>query len=152
MRLPSHEVHAWTDGSCDSRTRLGGWGALLRSPKRDVELYGGQEDTTNNQMELVAALETLASLRRSCSILVFSDSQYVVQGVNEWMLGWKKRGWVKSSGEEIANEAEWREMYDLTRFHKTDFRWVRGHGKDVGNCRADELANLGRKSITRNDK
>ncbi len=148
MRLPKHDVTAYTDGSCDSRTRLGGWGAYIYYRGEDIELHGGHIDTTNNQMELMGALEALYFFPKKTSILVYSDSQYVVQGVTDWMLGWKKRGWCKSSGEEIINRELWEEMYALTRFHQTDFRWVKGHANNVGNCKADELANKGRLLVT----
>lgn len=148
MRLPRHEVTAYVDGSCDSKTRLGGWGVYMYTDKRSVELYGGQRNTTNNQMEIMAALEAMYSLKRKTTILIYSDSQYVVQGVTDWMLGWKQRGWCKSSGEPIINRELWEEMYALTRYHKTDFRWVKGHANNVGNCKADELANKGRLLVT----
>ena len=148
MRLPRHEVTAYTDGSCDSRTWLGGWGVYMYTPVGSVELHGGQVETTNNQMEMMAALEALYYFPRKTTILVYSDSQYVVQGVTDWMLGWKKRGWCKSSGEPIKNRDLWEEMYALTRFHQTDFRWVKGHANNFGNCKADELANKGRLLVT----
>lgn len=149
MRLPRHDYHAYTDGSCDRRTQLGGWGVHLIHSGNTTELFGGAVNTTNNQMELLAAIEALHNIPGKRDILLFSDSKYVVDNTNGSLANWKRNGWTKSDGEPVKNVEFWKELYDLTRWHRTDFRWVRGHADNIGNIRADELARQGRLAVER---
>jgi len=125
-------VEIWTDGACKGNPGPGGWGALLRYGEHEKELWGGQSATTNNRMELTAVIEALASLKERCRVVVHTDSQYVKNGILEWMAQWIRRGWRTS--EKLAAEAA---------RHDIEWRWVRGHAGDPGNERADELANRG---------
>jgi len=137
------EVEIWTDGACKGNPGPGGWGALLRAGVHEKELFGGDPDTTNNRMELMAVIEALTSLKRRCRVIVHTDSQYVKLGVTEWLPNWVRRGWKTAGNKAVKNADLWRRLAQLASAHEVDWRWVRGHAGNVGNERADALANRG---------
>ena len=141
------KVEIYTDGACKGNPGRGGWGAWLRSGENEKELFGGELNTTNNRMELKAVIEALTSLRRPCDVIVHTDSQYVQKGISEWIHGWKKRGWKTAAKEPVKNVDLWKALDAAQQTHKIEWRWVRGHAGDVGNERADGLANRGVESI-----
>lgn len=122
---------------------MGGWGALLRQGRHEKVLYGGEPDTTNNRMELMAVIQALKALKRRCDVVVHTDSQYVMKGMCEWMVNWKRRGWRTADKKPVKNADLWQELDALGEQHTLTWRWVRGHTGDPGNERADELANMG---------
>jgi ribonuclease HI len=130
-----------TDGGCAPNPGVGGWAAVLSYQGRTRELSGGERATTNNRMELTAAVEALKALKRSCRVCVFTDSEYVRRGITEWLPGWKKRNWVRKTGA-LKNEDLWKELDRQARRHTVEWRWVRGHAGDPMNERCDELAGL----------
>ncbi len=134
-------VEIFTDGACRGNPGPGGWGAILRYRGRERELNGAESETTNNRMELTAAIEALRSLKRPCSVELVTDSQYVKQGITAWLPGWKRRGWRASSGQPVKNQDLWEQLDALTRAHRVDWFWVRGHSGHPENERADRLAN-----------
>lgn len=137
------KVEIYTDGACRGNPGPGGWGARLQMGNRTRELHGGEAETTNNRMELTAAIEALACLKRSCDVVLYTDSRYVMQGITEWLEGWKKRGWKTAGRKAVKNQDLWERLDEVAGRHSIDWRWVRGHSGDEGNERADELANLG---------
>lgn len=137
------EVEIYTDGACRGNPGPGGWGVLMLSRGREQELWGGETDTTNNRMELTAAIEGLQALRRPCSVILYTDSRYVMQGITEWMDNWKRRGWKTSGRKPVKNKDLWQALDEACQRHDIEWRWVRGHTGNPGNERADELANLG---------
>jgi ribonuclease HI len=140
-----NEVVMYTDGACKGNPGPGGWGVLLRSGANVKELYGGEQQTTNNRMELMAVIEGLGALKRPCSVLLHVDSLYVLKGMTEWLPGWKAKGWRTAAKQPVKNVELWQRLDELVTAsgHVIDWRWVRGHNGDAGNERADELANLG---------
>ncbi|GHC48027.1 ribonuclease H [Alcaligenes pakistanensis] len=136
-------VDIWTDGACKGNPGLGGWGALLCHGGREKTICGGEPDTTNNRMELMAVIEALKALKRPCQVRVHTDSQYVQKGMNEWLPGWKARGWRTADKKPVKNADLWQELEKLAAQHELSWLWVRGHAGDPGNERADELANQG---------
>jgi ribonuclease HI len=142
-------VEIWTDGACSGNPGPGGWGAILRFGEREKELCGGEQLTTNNRMELTAAISALEALKRDCEVDLHTDSQYLRQGVTGWMFGWKKNGWRTADRKPVKNEDLWRRLDEATGRHKIDWRWVKGHAGDEMNERADELARAGMKPFLR---
>jgi ribonuclease HI len=136
-------VEIWTDGACKGNPGPGGWGALLRYGGHEKELFGGQRETTNNRMELMAVIEALASLKQRCRVIVHTDSQYVKNGIQEWMPNWIRRGWRTADNKPVKNIELWQRLAAEAARHDVEWRWVRGHAGDPGNERADELANRG---------
>ncbi|AYN21924.1 ribonuclease HI [Alcaligenes aquatilis] len=136
-------VDIWTDGACKGNPGLGGWGALLRHGGREKAICGGEADTTNNRMELMAVIEALKVLKRPCQVRVHTDSQYVQKGMNEWLPGWKARGWRTADKKPVKNADLWQELEQQAAKHELTWLWVRGHAGDPGNERADQLANEG---------
>lgn len=136
-------VEIYTDGACKGNPGPGGWGALLICKGQERELWGGESNTTNNRMELTAALEALAVLNRRCQVRLITDSQYVMQGITQWLPNWKKRGWRTASGQAVKNADLWQRLETEVNRHQVDWQWVRGHTGHVGNERADQLANRG---------
>ncbi len=136
-------VVIYTDGACKGNPGPGGWGAWLRSGEHAKELWGGASNTTNNRMEMMAVIEALASLKRSCQITLYTDSAYVKNGITSWIHGWKKRGWKTADNKPVKNVELWQRMDALTQLHQVEWRWVKGHAGDPGNEKADELANRG---------
>jgi ribonuclease HI len=137
------EVVIYTDGACKGNPGPGGWGAWLVSGGHEKELCGGETSTTNNRMELTAVIEALASLKRSCRITLYTDSNYVKDGIGSWIHGWKRRGWKTADNKPVKNVDLWQRLDALAALHQVDWRWVKGHAGDPGNERADALANRG---------
>lgn len=136
-------VQIWTDGACKGNPGPGGWGALLRCGEHEKTLHGGEPDTTNNRMELMAVIQSLRALTRPCSVVIHTDSQYVQKGISEWILNWKRRGWKTADKKPVKNADLWQMLDEECARHRMEWRWVRGHNGDPGNERADQLANLG---------
>lgn len=137
------QVEMFTDGACKGNPGPGGWGALLRYGSAEKKLYGGEANTTNNRMELMAAIEGLKALKESCEVHLTTDSQYVRQGITQWMHGWKKNGWKTSARQPVKNEDLWRLLDEQVNRHQVKWSWVKGHSGHRENDIADELANLG---------
>jgi ribonuclease HI len=134
-------VEIFTDGACRGNPGPGGWGALLRFNGTEKELYGAEPLTTNNRMELMAAISALASLKRPCRVRITTDSKYVLQGITEWLAGWKLKNWKTASRQPVKNVDLWQELDRLVTPHQVDWQWVRGHTGHPENERADQLAN-----------
>lgn len=132
-----------TDGACKGNPGPGGWGALLEYNGRRKEIFGGEAQTTNNRMELVAVIRALEALTRESEVDLYTDSQYVKNGIESWIHGWKRNGWRTSDRKAVKNADLWRELDELAARHRIRWHWVRGHDDNPGNERADELANLG---------
>ena len=136
-------VELFTDGACKGNPGPGGWGALLVYKGVEKELWGGDPSTTNNRMELMAAIAGLIALTRPCAVKLVTDSQYVMKGIQEWMPNWKKRGWKTASKEPVKNADLWQKLDEEVNRHQVSWQWVRGHTGHPGNERADQLANRG---------
>ncbi|MGB2115705.1 MAG: ribonuclease HI [Porticoccaceae bacterium] len=136
-------VEIFTDGACRGNPGPGGWGALLRYGDNERELCGGEHETTNNRMELMAVIEGLSALQRPCEVKVTSDSTYVLKGIQEWMPNWKKRGWKTASKKPVKNVDLWQQLDQLVELHSIDWHWVKGHSGHAENEIADQLANRG---------
>jgi len=139
--LVSEPVIIHTDGACRGNPGPGGWGAVLEHRGRERELYGYEAETTNNRMELMAAIHALEALKRPCRVRMVTDSEYVMKGVTEWMPGWKRRGWKTSARKPVRNLDLWQRLDAALARHDVEWEWVRGHTGHDGNERADELAN-----------
>ena len=142
-------VTIYTDGACKGNPGPGGWGALLVADGAEKEIFGGETTTTNNRMELLAVIRALESLKRSCDIDLYTDSQYVKQGIETWIHGWKRNGWKTSDKKPVKNTDLWRELDALAAAHTIRWHWVRGHTNHPGNERADALANRGVDEVRR---
>ncbi len=136
-------VDIYSDGACKGNPGIGGWGALLRAKGKERELCGGEAHTTNNRMELMAAIASLETLTRPCKVRLHTDSKYVLQGITEWLPGWKQRGWKTASKQPVKNDDLWRRLDAAVGRHHVEWIWVKGHSGHDGNERADELANRG---------
>ncbi len=145
---PQH-VEMFTDGACRGNPGPGGWGVLLRYGDRERELFGGEADTTNNRMELMAAIEGLRALTRTCEVVLTTDSEYVMKGITEWMAGWKKRQWKTAARKPVKNADLWQALEKQVARHSVQWRWVKGHSGHEGNERADQLANHGIDQLSR---
>ncbi|CAM4133962.1 ribonuclease HI [Roseateles saccharophilus] len=143
------QVTIYTDGACKGNPGPGGWGAWLHSAGHDKELFGGEQGTTNNRMELTAPIEALASLKRSCDVVIYLDSEYVRKGITEWIVNWQRRGWKTADGKPVKNDDLWKRLDALRKLHAVEWRWVKGHAGDPGNERADALANKGVASLSK---
>lgn len=135
-------VELYTDGACSGNPGPGGWAFLLRHPKtgKAIERNGGQTDTTNNRMELTGVIEGLTALTRPSTVELYSDSQYVLKGLNEWMAGWKRKGWKTASKQPVKNMDLWKQLDVLSKEHTIHFHWVKGHAGHAENERVDDLA------------
>ena len=135
----------YTDGACSGNPGPGGWGALMQFGCAEKELFGGEADTTNNRMELMAAIKALEAIKPGFkgSITLWTDSTYVMKGITEWIHGWKKRGWKKSDKKPVVNADLWKELDAVNAKHMVTWKWVKGHAGIEGNERADELARRG---------
>lgn len=134
------QVTVYTDGACSGNPGPGGWGALLMWHGREKELSGFEVETTNNRMELQAVIEALRALKKSCHVIVYTDSKYVLQGATEWMDNWKARGWKTAAKKPVENQEYWQALSDQLERHKVEFKWVKGHSGDPLNDRVDKLA------------
>jgi ribonuclease HI len=136
-------VKIFTDGACSGNPGPGGWGAILRWNGTEKELKGGEPDTTNNRMELMAAIQALEALNRGVKADLYTDSTYVQKGISEWIHAWKKRGWKTAAKKPVKNEDLWRRLDDAIARHDVKWHWVKGHAGHAENERADELARMG---------
>lgn len=136
-------VEIFTDGACRGNPGPGGWGVLLRYGDKEKSLWGGEPDTTNNRMELTAAIKGLESLSRSCDVVLVTDSDYVKKGITEWILGWKSKGWKNSSKKPVKNVDLWKQLDEIRDQHSIEWKWVKGHSGHRENEIADMLANRG---------
>jgi ribonuclease HI len=137
------EIDIFTDGACRGNPGPGGWGAILRSGGREKELWGGEDGTTNNRMELTAVIRALEALKQPSRVRVYTDSQYVQKGISEWIHSWKRKGWKTADRKDVKNADLWRELDALAQQHEVEWHWVRGHAGHAENERADALANRG---------
>ena len=141
---PSDHVIIHTDGACKGNPGPGGWGAVLQAGGgHEKELWGGEANTTNNRMELMAAIMALEALKRPCKVELHTDSKYVMQGITEWMRGWKARGWITADKKPVKNADLWQRLDAARLRHDVKWRWVKGHAGHELNERADQLANRG---------
>lgn len=136
-------VEIFTDGACRGNPGPGGWGVLMRFDGKEKELQGGEKDTTNNRMELMAAIIGLESLNRDCQVRVYTDSKYVMQGITEWIHNWKIKGWKTASKKPVKNADLWQRLDRAREQHQVEWHWVKGHSGHEENERADQLANKG---------
>ncbi|RMG34871.1 MAG: ribonuclease HI [Gammaproteobacteria bacterium] len=139
----SRMVELFTDGACKGNPGPGGWGALLRYGEVEKELYGGERQTTNNRMELMAVIKGLEALKRPSRVRITTDSQYVKNGITQWIHNWKRNGWKTAAKKPVKNADLWQRLDEATRRHEIEWQWVRGHTGHPENERADALANRG---------
>jgi len=143
----SAQVVIHTDGACSGNPGPGGWGAVLHYGNTEKELCGGELQTTNNRMELMAAIQALEALKRPCRVELHTDSQYVQKGIHEWIHGWKRRGWRTADKKPVKNEDLWKRLDEARLRHEVDWRWIKGHAGHEFNERADALARQGMAEI-----
>ena len=141
------QVIIYTDGACRGNPGPGGWGALIKYDSVEKTIFGGQANTTNNQMELSAAIEGLAILKEPCNVELFTDSKYVMDGITQWIQNWKKNNWRTATKKDVKNKELWQKLDQLITQHQVQWHWVKGHSGDAGNEAADLLANKGIDSI-----
>ncbi len=141
-------VFLYTDGACKGNPGKGGWGVLMRYGSHEKELFGGEAHTTNNRMELTAIIQGLAALKHPCAVVIYTDSQYVKNGMEKWIHGWKKNGWKTAAKQPVKNEDLWQQLDQLAAQHQIQWQWVRGHAGHAENERADALANQGVASVS----
>ena len=145
------QVHAFTDGACSGNPGPGGWGVILQFGDHERELHGGAPDTTNNRMELTAAIEALKALSEPCRVSLTTDSTYVKDGITQWLANWKSTGWKTAAKKPVKNQDLWQALDHEAARHEMDWRWVKGHSGHPGNERADGLANLGMDAVRGTD-
>lgn len=136
-------IEIFTDGACSGNPGPGGWGVILRWKGHEKELSGGEPATTNNRMELMAAIRALETLKRPSQVVLYTDSTYVKDGITSWIHGWKRNGWKTAAKKPVKNEDLWRRLNEAIAIHNVDWRWVKGHAGHPENERADELARQG---------
>ncbi len=141
------QVSAFTDGACSGNPGPGGWGVLLRTGAHEREIYGGEPETTNNRMELTAAIQALQALTEPCAVELTTDSTYVKDGITKWLQNWKSNGWKTAAKKPVKNQDLWKQLEAQTVRHAVDWRWVKGHSGHPDNERADALANRGMNEI-----
>ena len=141
------QVSAFTDGACSGNPGPGGWGVLLRAGAHEREIYGGEPETTNNRMELTAAIQALQALTEPCAVELTTDSTYVKDGITKWLQNWKGNGWKTAAKKPVKNQDLWKQLEAQTVRHAVDWRWVKGHSGHPDNERADALANRGMDEI-----
>jgi ribonuclease HI len=140
MNAALQHVEIATDGACKGNPGPGGWGALLRFGERELELSGGEPLTTNNRMEMMAAIRALESLKKPCRVTLSTDSKYVMDGITKWIHGWQRNGWRTADRKPVKNADLWQELVAATAPHRIDWKWVKGHNGDPDNERVDALA------------
>ena len=145
-------VKAYTDGACSGNPGPGGWGVVLQFGDHERELKGGEGDTTNNRMELTAAIEALKALKEPCHIALTTDSTYVKDGITKWLSNWKRNGWKTAAKKPVKNQDLWQQLEDCVAQHTVEWLWVKGHSGHPENERADTLANEGMSALKRNDR
>ena len=145
-------VKAYTDGACSGNPGRGGWGVVLQFGDHERELKGGESDTTNNRMELTAAIEALKALKEPCHIALTTDSTYVKDGITKWLSNWKRNGWKTAAKKPVKNQDLWQQLEDCVAQHTVEWLWVKGHSGHPENERADTLANEGMSALKRNDR
>ena len=145
-------VKAYTDGACSGNPGPGGWGVVLQFGDHKRELKGGESDTTNNRMELTAAIEALKALKEPCHIALTTDSTYVKDGITKWLSNWKRNGWKTAAKKPVKNQDLWQQLEDCVTQHTVEWLWVKGHSGHPENERADTLANEGMSALKRNDR
>ena len=155
--MPKHRLIAYTDGACSGNPGPGGWGVLLQALSdgkvvKERELSEGENLTTNNKMELMAAIAALEILERSSEITIFTDSKYVMNGIQTWLSGWKKNNWKTSSKKPVKNDDLWKRLDLLCQQHEVDWKWVKGHAGNIGNERVDELARSAMEPYKKNNR
>ena len=143
MNREKKTVEIFTDGACRGNPGLGGWGVVLRFGGHEKHLHGGEQTTTNNRMELMAAIRGLQALKEPCRVRLTTDSQYVKQGISEWLVKWKQNGWKTASRDPVKNQDLWQMLDEETRRHDVQWHWVKGHNGHAENELADQLANRG---------
>lgn len=136
----STRIELYSDGACSGNPGVGGWGTILRSGDTEKELSGAEWETTNNRMEMTAAIRGLEALKRPCDVVVTTDSQYLVKGMTEWLPGWVRKGWVNSKKEPVLNRDLWERLQELSKIHRVQWAWIRGHNGHAENERCDALA------------
>jgi len=136
-------IEIYTDGACRGNPGPGGWGVVLSNGEHRKTLHGGEADTTNNRMEMTAVIKALTALKGRQQVTLYTDSKYVLDGINSWIDGWKKRGWKTASKKPVKNQDLWEALDAARDQHDIDWKWVKGHAGIAGNEQADELANLG---------
>ena len=141
------KVDIYTDGACSGNPGPGGWGVLIEIDNKNIELSGGDKDTTNNRMELMAAIKALEEIDKNYEITLYTDSNYVKDGITSWISNWKKNNWKTASKKDVKNKELWQKLDELISYHQVQWHWVKGHSGDVGNETADLLANKGIDSI-----
>ncbi|MBT87566.1 MAG: ribonuclease HI [Gammaproteobacteria bacterium] len=142
------QVIMYTDGACRGNPGPGGWGVLIKYEGIEKEIFGSKHNVTNNQMELTAAIEGLVALKEPCSVVLYTDSKYVMDGITQWIHKWKKNNWRTASKKDVKNKELWQQLDNLIHFHEVQWHWVKGHSGDAGNEMADLLANKGIDSIS----
>ena len=145
-------VRAYTDGACSGNPGPGGWGVVLQFGGHERELKGGESDTTNNRMELTAAIEALKALKEPCHIALTTDSTYVKDGITKWLSNWKRNGWKTAAKKPVKNQDLWQQLEDCVAQHTVEWLWVKGHSGHPENERADTLANEGMSALKRGDR
>ncbi|HBX25809.1 MAG TPA: ribonuclease HI [Gammaproteobacteria bacterium] len=141
--MTDKKVALYTDGACKGNPGAGGWGVVLEYGKHRKELFGGDVETTNNRMELMAAIAGLSALKSRCVVDLYTDSVYVKDGITKWLSNWKSNGWRTAAKKPVANQDLWEQLDQAVSDHQVNWHWVKGHSGDPGNERADELANQG---------
>jgi ribonuclease HI len=136
-------VEIYTDGACKGNPGIGGWGAWIHYKGNEKSIFGGEENTTNNRMEIMAAIKALEALKRPSQVKLYTDSSYVQKGMTEWLHGWKAKNWRTAGKKAVKNDDLWRKLDILASQHQIEWLWVRGHDGNIGNERADALANAG---------
>ncbi len=139
----AEQIEIWTDGACSGNPGPGGWGVLIKRDGKTEELYGGDPATTNNRMEMMAAIMSLESLPDGSTLTLHTDSTYVKDGLTKWIINWRRRGWKTADKKPVKNQDLWQRLDAAANAHKVTWKWVKGHAGDEGNERADELARLG---------
>ena len=151
LSLSDSLVEIFTDGACRGNPGPGGWGVLLRSGEHEKELSGAESLTTNNRMELMAAIQGLAALKNPTTVSLTTDSQYVRQGITQWIAKWQKNGWKTAAGKPVKNQDLWQQLHQLQTEHQVQWHWVKGHSGHVENERVDTLANIAIDQLLRDE-